>query len=819
MKTKKGKWPAILLALAMVLTMSPYMAFAADTSDAAEGPGACKLTEGCSLPVGHVGDCVLKSVNETDAAALQARIDALPDSGTLAELSLEEQQAVYAEICSIYDAIKALDEGTDALNLARLEAAADIFAAQVMPLDGETVYVAQIGDAKYESLTEAINAATSNDVITLLDNVDLKTSYLKFYDNMNKTAGTVTNLTLDLGGHTLRGSRNPVVQSAGEGFVIKNGVIGNYGTSGTASGVTASRGSLTLGEGLQVSGNIGVYVDPATNVCTITIDGASVTGATYGAVAEGPGSTKTHIGTANLIVKSGSVTGGTAGIAVYGADNANAGITSVVISGGTISGGTYGIAGNGNVDKHIVNTSIQITGGTVQTTNVDSSTTGIYHPQKGTLVVSGGAISGMTGIEIRAGELTVSGGSITGGNGTPSFTANGNGTTAQNIGIAVAQHTTKEDISVTINNDAAQVSGGYALAEADPQNNDPTNVTVKVEGGTFTGSVASVSSENYTNFITGGIYNTDPKDYVSPDSNFISYTSTGATVYALGSSIDTVLKNATAGDTVTVFEGAEISVPDHVTVKNETGNQIIVNGQTVANGGELVEHIFSTDWTFDGTDHWHKCTACDEIADKAAHTMGEWSVEKEATETEKGSKYRACTICGYRETAEIPALPHTHNAVKKEAKAATCTQAGNTAYWYCAGCGKYFSDETLTNEIAQVDTVIAATGHENVTKTEAKVATAITAGNIAYWYCADCGKYFSDEALTKEIAKADTVIAATGSTGTKDPTKPDTGKNDTTAPQTGDESNLTLGFVLLGMSAVGLAGTVICGRKRKQSSR
>lgn len=51
MKTKKGKWPAILLALAMVLTMSPYMAFAADTSDAAEGPGACKLTEGCSLPV------------------------------------------------------------------------------------------------------------------------------------------------------------------------------------------------------------------------------------------------------------------------------------------------------------------------------------------------------------------------------------------------------------------------------------------------------------------------------------------------------------------------------------------------------------------------------------------------------------------------------------------------------------------------------------------------------------------------------------------------------------------------------------------------
>lgn len=814
---KKGKWPAILLALAMVLTMSPYMAFAADASEAKDGSAACELTEGCSLPAGYEGDCILKAVNETDAAALQARIDALPDGDTLAAMSLEEQQAVYVEICGIYYAVEALDEGADALDLTKLEAAAGFFTEQVMPLEGEITYVAQIGDAKYESLTDAIKAATSNDVITLLDNVDLKTSYLKFYDNTNKTAGTVTNLTLDLGGHTLRGSRNPVVQSAGEGFVIKNGVIENYGTSGTASGVTASRGSLTLGESLQVTGNIGAYVDPATNVCTITIDGASVTGTTYGAAVEGPGTTKTHIGTANLIVKSGSITGGTAGVAVWGAQNASAGTTSVVVSGGTISGGTFGIAGNGS-SKYVGSTSIQIIGGTVQTTTPDSPTTGIYHPQKGTLAVSGGAISGMTGIEIRAGELTVSGGRIAGGNGTPSFVANGNGTTANNVGIAVAQHTTKEDISVTINNDTAQISGGYALAEVDPQNNDPTNVTVKVEGGTFTGSVASVSSENYTDFITGGIYNTDPKDYVSSDSNFISYTNTGATVYALGGSIDTVLKSAVAGDTVTVFKGTEISVPDHVTIKNETGSQMTVNGQTVAAGGELVEHNFSTKWMSDDTYHWHKCTACDEIADKAAHTMGEWSVEKEATETEKGSKYRACTICGYRETAEIPALPHTHNAVKTEAKAATCTQAGNTAYWYCAGCGKYFSDETLTNEIAQVDTVIAATGHKNVTKAKAKAATATTAGNIAYWYCSDCGKYFSDEALTKEIAKADTVIPATGSTDAKNPMKPDTGKTDTAAPQTGDESNMILWFVLLGMSVAGLVGTVICGRKRNQSS-
>ena len=56
-------------------------------------------------------------------------------------------------------------------------------------------------------------------------------------------------------------------------------------------------------------------------------------------------------------------------------------------------------------------------------------------------------------------------------------------------------------------------------------------------------------------------------------------------------------------------------------------------------------------------------------------------------------------------------LPHTHQATQVEEKAATCTQDGNIAYWYCADCGKYFSDEACTVEITLEDTVVAATGH------------------------------------------------------------------------------------------------------------
>ena len=56
-------------------------------------------------------------------------------------------------------------------------------------------------------------------------------------------------------------------------------------------------------------------------------------------------------------------------------------------------------------------------------------------------------------------------------------------------------------------------------------------------------------------------------------------------------------------------------------------------------------------------------------------------------------------------------LPHTHQATQVEEKAATCTQDGNIAYWYCADCGKYFSDEACTVEITLEDTVVPATGH------------------------------------------------------------------------------------------------------------
>ena len=104
-------------------------------------------------------------------------------------------------------------------------------------------------------------------------------------------------------------------------------------------------------------------------------------------------------------------------------------------------------------------------------------------------------------------------------------------------------------------------------------------------------------------------------------------------------------------------------------------------------------------------------------------------------------------------------VTHFHSMTAHAAVDATCTEAGNSAYWSCDTCGKYFSDAEGENEIAENNWVIAATGH-NLTAHPATAATRTTAGNTAYWSCDRCGKYFSDEDGENEIAADSWIIPA-----------------------------------------------------------
>ena len=113
---------------------------------------------------------------------------------------------------------------------------------------------------------------------------------------------------------------------------------------------------------------------------------------------------------------------------------------------------------------------------------------------------------------------------------------------------------------------------------------------------------------------------------------------------------------------------------------------------------------------------------------------------------------------------------------------ATCTDKAK-----CTVCGAEYGEPDPEN-------------HSDLQYFPAKAATKTAEGNIAYWYCSACGKYFADEDGTKEITKADTVTEKL---------------KDTKTPQTGDAINLTLWVTLLLVSGSAAAAAVICGKKKQ----
>lgn len=70
--------------------------------------------------------------------------------------------------------------------------------------------------------------------------------------------------------------------------------------------------------------------------------------------------------------------------------------------------------------------------------------------------------------------------------------------------------------------------------------------------------------------------------------------------------------------------------------------------------GSAIGHSYG-EYKSDENHHWKECF-CGHVADKMKHTFDNWNVTKDATATEKGEKERTCSVCGYKETAEVPAF-------------------------------------------------------------------------------------------------------------------------------------------------------------------
>ncbi|MBO5553368.1 MAG: hypothetical protein J5937_04125 [Paludibacteraceae bacterium] len=213
-----------------------------------------------------------------------------------------------------------------------------------------------------------------------------------------------------------------------------------------------------------------------------------------------------------LTINGGSIVSNTAqkgyGISVYGNG------TTLNMTGGSINAKSFAITGNGTAKY--AGTTTNITGG-----NIHGGAAAIYHPQAGTLNITDGTFTSdrESTIEMRAGTLTIDGGSFT-ANATEFVNeANGSGSTTTGAAIAIAQHTTKLPINVTIN--GGEFRAIYPIAQANPQKNETAyvnQVDITVNDGKFwatnTANVAAYTQDNKLS-LKGGYYNLAPHAFVA----------------------------------------------------------------------------------------------------------------------------------------------------------------------------------------------------------------------------------------------------------------------------------------------------------------
>ena len=144
-------------------------------------------------------------------------------------------------------------------------------------------------------------------------------------------------------------------------------------------------------------------------------------------------------------------------------------------------------------------------------------------------------------------------------------------------------------------------------------------------------------------------------------------------------------------------------------------------------------HTALSDWASDETDHWKDCADCNATGiDNAAHTYGDWIIDKEPTATEAGLKHRTCSDCHYKEMATIPSVPCTHerstpwepagDGVHHVKKCADCgaiiekaAHSGGTATCNankkCKVCGEPYGGLDTSNHTDLSDWKFDETGH------------------------------------------------------------------------------------------------------------
>ena len=271
------------------------------------------------------------------------------------------------------------------------------------------------------------------------------------------------------------------------------------------------------------------------------------------------------------------------------------------------------------------------------------------------------------------------------------------------------------------------------------------------------------------------------------------------------------------------------------------------------------EHIYG-DWQKDKTQHWKECR-CGKKTEVGNHTFDDWTITKEPTTTETGSRERTCSICKYTQTETLPV--HTHD-VHDEA-----WKYDETQHWQECSCGEKlnvanhtYGDWKVTKEATETEAgsrergcavceyvqveIIPEIGHEHGIHDETWKYD-----KTQHWQECSCGEKlnvanhtYGDWKVTKEATETEAgsrergcavceyvqteAIPATETgepTDSTDPTDSSDSQGqqdpsgDTGSPQTGDSSNMMLWISLMLASCGGVLGMLLYRRKKAAAGK
>ena len=423
---------------------------------------------------------------------------------------------------------------------------------------------ATVNGTGYETLQEAIGAANAGDTVTIAKDLAL-------------TEGiTVAKaITLDLGGKKLTASGCSAVTVTGASATVRGGTIevsagsDTYAVTVGASGSLSTESVTIIGHGASgVLVNGGSYVKRLTNIQATDGFGIRVVN----------GGSASHEG--GMVV------------ANYGVFVAGSGST-FNMNGGDISAAGFGITGNGLAANG--GTTINISGGSVSSTD----SIAVYHPQAGTLTVSGGSLSGTYGgIGIKSGTLTVTGGTIAGTSGGAYVDgeSNGNGINVSGSAIHVDSRAGYAGgMNISISGGTLSSNNGYAIDEVSGGGSSQIS-SLSVIGGSFRAALGSIRLAPGANAsVSGGSFSHEvPAEYCA--TGFVCDGENGSYDIVRADSIveaqigDTTYKTlaeaiaaAKDGDTVVLLRS--VSVDGEGIVVSGKAITLDLNGKTITGSG------------------------------------------------------------------------------------------------------------------------------------------------------------------------------------------------------------------------------------------